>query len=196
MVANRTPLHPLTTEAGAVFIDEAGWLVPAQFGDALAEYEAARSGAVVFDRSHHGKIEALGKDAAVFLHNLSTNDIKTLPPGSGCEAFFCTTTAKVASYAHVYRLPLEGKRERLWLDLTPGLAEKTYRHLDRYLISEDVTLTDHTAALAQVHLAGPGAAGVLAAALPDAEGAWPVRLPHAVLRHHGALRRSARPARL
>jgi folate-binding protein YgfZ len=158
--------------AGATFTEDHGWLVPAHFGAPLAEYEASRQGAILFDRSHHGKIEATGNDAAVFLHNLSTNDVKGLAPGSGCEAFFCTTTAKVVFQALIYRLPPEGKRERLWLDVPPGLGEKTFRHLDRYIIGEDVTLTDHTAAWAQLHLVGPNAPTVLAAVLGEEPGTW------------------------
>src|ERR1700722_7504827 len=138
-MANPTPLHAETTAAGALFAEEAGWSVAAHFGNSLDEYENARQSAVLFDRSHAGKIEVVGKDSAVFLHNLSTNDVKTLAPGSGCEAFFCTPTAKVVSFAHIYRQPPRDKHEDLWLDLTPGLVEKTYRHLDHYLIGEDVT---------------------------------------------------------
>jgi folate-binding protein YgfZ len=171
-MATPTPLHPLTSAAGAVFAEDAGWLVPAHFGDPAGEYETARTAAAVFDQSGHGKIEAAGNDAAVFLHNLSTNDVKTLPPGAGCEAFFCTPTAKVVSHARIYRLPPAGKRETLWLDLTPGLGEKTGRHLDRHIIGEDVTLADHTTELAQVHLAGPGAAAVLAAVVGEEWGPW------------------------
>src|SRR4051812_23319628 len=125
---------------------------------ATGDYDAARAGAALFDVSARGKIEAAGADAAVFLHNLSTNDIKSLPPGHGCETFFCTATAKVVAYGRVWRSPPEGKRETLWLDLDPGLAAKAYQHLDRYLISEDVALTDHTEALVGLHLAGPRAA--------------------------------------
>jgi hemoglobin-like flavoprotein len=38
----------------------------------------ARSAAAVFDLSHHGKLHVTGADAATFLHNLCTNDIKNL----------------------------------------------------------------------------------------------------------------------
>jgi folate-binding protein YgfZ len=169
-MSKSTPLHAQHTNAS--FTEEAGWLVPAHFGDPAGEYETARTGAVVFDRSHHGKIEAAGNDALVFLHNLSTNNVKALSPGAGCEAFFCTPTAKVVSYGIIYRLPPAGKRETLWLDVPPGLDEKTFRHLDRYIIGEDLTLTDHTPALAQIHLAGPDAARVLCAALGEQPGAW------------------------
>ncbi len=136
------------------------------------EYESARTGAAVFDRSQHGKIEAAGKDALVFLHNLSTNNVKALAPGTGCEAFFCTPTAKVVSHGFIYRLPPADKRETVWLDVWPALADKTFRHLDRYIIGEDVTLTDRTQALGQLHLAGPDAARVLSAALGEEPGAW------------------------
>jgi folate-binding protein YgfZ len=169
-MAKETPLHAL--HKGAAFTDEAGWQVPAHFGDPAGEYETARSGAVVFDRSHHGKLEAAGNDALIFLHNLSTNNVKALAPGTGCEAFFCTPTAKVVSHGFIYHLSPAGKRAALCLDVWPGLDEKTFRHLDRYIIGEDVTLTDRTGALAQVHLAGPDAARVLSAALAEELGAW------------------------
>jgi folate-binding protein YgfZ len=128
----------------------------------MSDYTAARTHAALFDLSARGKIELAGNDAAVFLHNLTTNDVKGLAPGAGCEAFLCTATAKVVAHGHVWRCPPEGKREALWLDLDEGLAAKTYQHLDRYLISEDVTLTDRTAELAQFHLAGPAMSQVLA----------------------------------
>jgi glycine cleavage system aminomethyltransferase T len=169
-MSKETPLH--AQHGSAAFTEEAGWVVPGHFGDPAGEYATVRTGAVVFDRSHHGKIEAIGNDALVFLHNLSTNNVKALSPGTGCEAFFCTPTAKVVSHGYIYRLPPAGKRETLWLDVAPGLDEKTFRHLDRYIIGEDVTLTDRTPALAQVHLAGPDAARVLSAALGEEPGAW------------------------
>ncbi len=143
-------------------------------GYVLAEYEAARGSSALFDVSRRGKIEAEGNDAAVFLHNLSTNDVKGLSPGSGREVFFCTATAKVVAYGRIYRDAPEGKRERLWVDVGEGQGEKLFRHLDRHLISEDVALTDRTAELAQLHLAGPEAAGVLKALGPLPGGTPPI----------------------
>ena len=51
----RTPLHDLTSQAGAVFTEQAGWEVPAYFGDPQTEYRQARSGAVLFDTSSRGR---------------------------------------------------------------------------------------------------------------------------------------------
>jgi folate-binding protein YgfZ len=123
--------------------------------DLATEYSAAREQAVVFDQSPRGKIEVAGPDAVTFLQNLSTNDIKNLPPGAGCEAFFVTVKARVVAHAWIYRLP--SAESALWLDVDAARAAVVMTHLDRHLISEQVELTDHTGELAQLQLAGPRA---------------------------------------
>ncbi len=119
--------------------------------------EALKSTSAIFDFSNRGKIEVSGTEAAVFLHNLATNDIKNLPIGHGCETFFCNATARVLAHGWIWRLAPQGKRDTFWLDLDPGLSEKLYQHLDRHLISEDVTLTDQTSHFVQYHVVGPRA---------------------------------------
>jgi folate-binding protein YgfZ len=122
---------------------------------------------VVFDTSHHGKVELTGKDAQRFLHNLSSNDILNLAPGRGCEAFLLTLKAKVVAYLTCFHLVgLDGKSS-LWLDLAPGTAGQVIAHLDHYLISERVELTNHSKELAQLHVAGPQAEAVLKKAFTD-----------------------------
>ncbi len=161
-MAEVTPLHDATAQAGATFTEEGGWQVPADFGDRAAEYEHARTDAVVFDTSHRGKLTITGRDAFRFLHNLCTNDIVGLPAGGGCEAFLTNTHAKTIARALVYHAIDPDGAAALWLDLDPGHAERVYAHLDRYVISEQLELTDRTREFAQVHLAGPRAAEVLA----------------------------------
>jgi len=163
----QSPLHELTTEAGAVFRDDAGWQMPAHFGSAATEYDAALKTAAVFDVSHHGKVEVSGKDAPSFLHNLCTNDILNMPLGAGCEAFFCTAKAKVVAHVLIYHVLLPEDRHAFWLDVAPGQAEVLIKHLDRFIIAEQVELVDRTTGFVQLHLAGPKAAAVLARALAD-----------------------------
>jgi folate-binding protein YgfZ len=157
----RTPLYEQTSAAGAVFVEEAGFLVPAHFGDDAAEYDAAQASAVLVDQSPRGKIEVRGADAARFLHNLTTNDILHLPPGGGCEAFLTTAKAKVIAYLLIFRHAVPVDPPGFSLDIAPGAAEKVMQHLDRYLISEQVEFANHTTSFAQMHLAGPRAAGLL-----------------------------------
>jgi folate-binding protein YgfZ len=163
-MAEHTPLHELTAAAGAVFIEEAGYLVPGRFGDPAEEYHHARTGAALSDESHRGKVEVRGADAARFLHNLTTNDMVNLAPGRGCEAFLTTAKAKVIAYLRFFRQDAAS----FWLDVAPGAAERVIAHLDRYLISEQVEFVDHTKAFAQMHLAGPETPALLAPLLGGA----------------------------
>src|SRR5271154_3693523 len=101
---DRSPFTDATTAAGATFVDDAGWLMPAAYGDATAEYENTGARASVFDVSHNGKVEITGKEAPQFLHNLCTNEVVRLPVGSGCEAFLTNGNAKIAAYALIYRV--------------------------------------------------------------------------------------------
>jgi folate-binding protein YgfZ len=158
----------MTAAAGAVFADAAGWSLPAHYGDAAGEYRHSRAGCARFDISSRGKIEVAGKDAASFLHNLCTNDVAGMPLGAGCEAFFCNAKAKVFAHALIYHARRADGAATFWLDVAAGESDKLVKHLDRYLIAEQVELADRTSEFAQVHLAGPGATAVLSRALGDA----------------------------
>ena len=161
-----TPLYEAAARAGAVFVEDAGWEVPGHVQGANAEYAAAREGAALVDLSHQGKVEVTGADASTFLHNLCTNDVRNLADGAGCEVFFTTAKAKVVAHGFLFH---EGAT--FWLDLAPGTAEKVLRHLNHFLISEQVEFADRTRELAQVHLAGPRAQALL----QRAAGPWRVR---------------------
>ena len=101
-----------------------------------AQYDAASEAAAIFDRSHRVRIEAVGKDAESFLHNMLSADIKKLGPQSGTAATFLTTKGKLVSDMTVYR---DG--ERFLLELEALRAEFLIQGLSRYIISEDVTLS-------------------------------------------------------
>lgn len=162
-----TPLHDIAAKAGARFAEAAGFDLPADFGNPGAEYRAAETGAALFDTSHAAKLELTGPDAPQFLHNISTNDIKSLPLGGGCEAYFCDARARALFVAWVYHVRLADARNALWVETTPGRGEALLRHLDRFLIAEAVEMSDVTARFAQLHVAGPNAKAVLEAALGD-----------------------------
>lgn len=169
-MAERSPLDAVTAQDGAILAEEAGWLMPAHYGDAVAEYRAAREGVVLFDLSHRGKVEVFGPEAASFLHNLLSNDVKSLPYSQGRETFLLNAQARVVAWGLVYRLKvfedhlLAGGHDSCWLDLDPGTGEKTAKHLQHYLISEDAELADRTREKAHIHVAGPGADALLAGA--------------------------------
>ncbi len=125
----------------------------------LTEDQAARERAVVFDVSARGRIVVTGPEAALFLHNLCTNDTKNLAVDTGCEFFLCNAKARVLAHGWVYRLP--GEAGTFWLDVAEDLGPTVFQHLNRHWISEQIELIDRTAETAQFHLVGPEAGPLL-----------------------------------
>lgn len=101
------------------------------------------------DVSERGKLRLGGKDHCRLLHNLCTNDVQSLKPGSGLEAFFLDAKGKIVDFVKMYRL-----ENLVWLDTEPGRSAELAKHLDRYVIREDVEIRDETAAYSQFHLCG------------------------------------------
>ncbi|MBI1349062.1 hypothetical protein GC163_22550 [bacterium] len=123
--------------------------------------DAIQQTAAWFPLPGRTSIEVRGKDRATFLHNFCTNEIKKLQPGQGCEAFFCNAKGRVIGHGSIF-----ATNDALWIDSVPGQSQKLIAHLDRYLIREDVTLTDQTSAsLALCSVATPSA--VNPASRPD-----------------------------
>ncbi len=71
----RGPLHDLHVSAGAVLAIDAGWEMPARYGEAAAEVKSARESAVVCDVSHWGRIRVRGEGAMDLLRRLGGEEI-------------------------------------------------------------------------------------------------------------------------
>lgn len=138
-------------------VNDADNRVPRHFGDPAAEYSAASESVGLADLSHRGRLEITGKDRIRFVNNLCTNDVAKAADGTGCEAFFLDAKGRVIDYATLFILG-----DSLWLDLDPDRIGPFVKHLDRYIIREDVQLNDRSEETALLHVVGPRAAEVLA----------------------------------
>ena len=98
-------------------------------------------------------IDIVGPDAASFLHNLTTNDIKSMLPGDSRELFLTNHKARVLGHGVVSCLAAD--RFRLQTDKARG--EAVFKHLNHYLISEQAELADRTAEFAACLVLGDGA---------------------------------------
>jgi tRNA-modifying protein YgfZ len=121
-------------------------------------YDALREGAAWLDLSARGKIYVTGEDRARLLHSMTTNHVQQLTPGQGCYAFFLNAQGRIL--ADVYILC---QAERFLLDTEPETREFVYRHLDKYIIADDVALEDATERVATLAVEGPAAAAVMTA---------------------------------
>src|SRR3990172_1824085 len=121
------------------------------------EYEAAMEGALALDRSHLATVAARGRDREAFLPNMLTNDVRSLAPSTGIPAAFLTSKGKLVSDLLVFKSDdlflLQMERER---------AEPFRIALDRYIISEDVTLESRLDTEATFSVEGPKASALIA----------------------------------
>lgn len=108
------------------------------------------------DLSSRGKLVVTGGDRARLLHAMTTNHIQQLVPGTGCYAYFLSAQGRILADVNLLCRP-----DSLLLDTEPETREKVYRHLDQYIIADDVTLEDKTDEMATIALEGPEAARVL-----------------------------------
>ena len=134
--------------------------MPKRFNDPDHEYRAVRQQAGLIDCSVLGLLEVGGADRGTFLHNILTNDIKSLAPGSGCQAGLVTASAKLLA-----DLLVLADDERHWLLVQRSRAEVVLKTLERYLITEDVALRDHTQTSVLLALQGSTSIATLSRAL-------------------------------
>jgi folate-binding protein YgfZ len=127
------------------------------FGAAVEELAAARDGAVVAPLNDLGLIRASGADAADFLHNLLTNDIKSVTPGGARFAGLCTAKGRLLALFLIWR---DGNDFLLMLprDILPAILKK----LSMYVLRSKVKLTDATAERALIGYSAAAALPIVA----------------------------------
>jgi aminomethyltransferase len=77
-----TPLADLHRELGGRMVGFAGYAMPVQYpAGIIAEHQACRAGAALFDVSHMGQAELRGEGAAAALERVTPAEVQALKPG-------------------------------------------------------------------------------------------------------------------
>jgi folate-binding protein YgfZ len=141
------------------------------YGDVPAEYRAGCEGVALFDRTDRGSVDVVGPEAAVFLHRLLANSVRTLSVGEGNRNMLLSSRGKILA---VFELELGADGVRL--STSPGQAAQLVGALDMYLFAEKLRLIDRSEQSAPLELCGPNARALaeqlLGAQLPEAAHAW------------------------
>ncbi|MEQ8766168.1 MAG: glycine cleavage T C-terminal barrel domain-containing protein [Planctomycetota bacterium] len=138
-------------------LDEAG--IALDFGDVAAERRALAEGAGWLDWSDRAWLRVEGPDAARFLHNMTTNDVKALAVGGGCYTVFATKKGKMIADAMLLRTG----EETFELELEPRCLDSLSTMLGKYIALEKAELTDESAVSGALLIAGPKAEATLKA---------------------------------
>lgn len=102
--ARRTPLYEKHKAHHARIVDFAGWEMPIQYEGIVAEHNKVRQYAGLFDVSHMGRVEILGKGALTAIQHWITNDAARLSDGQSLYTPICYPSGGIVDDCLVYRL--------------------------------------------------------------------------------------------
>jgi aminomethyltransferase len=159
----KTPLDSLHRRLGARMVPFAGWSMPVQYAGTLAEHQAVRTTAGLFDVSHMGQLRLAGPGAAAALERLVPGDIQGLAPHRQRYTMFLNEAGGILDDIMVARHVSPGGHDRLELVVNAARAEADIAHLRLHL--DGLTVHEDRALLA---LQGPEAAAILGRLAPQA----------------------------
>jgi len=100
----KTVLHGVHAELGASFTDFSGWDMPIRYGSDLAEHNAVRTSAGLFDISHMGEIFISGPEASAYLDSKLINASSAIKIGKAKYSMLLNNSAGIIDDLIVYRL--------------------------------------------------------------------------------------------
>lgn len=154
---NQTPLRDLHIGLGASMTLFGGWEMPLRYKGEIAEHQAVRSYAGLFDLSHMGEFLVRGPEAAAFLQSLLTNDLTRLVPGRAQYTFLLNPQGGVIDDLIVYFL----EPELYLLVVNAANTQKDWAWLQEHKPTHGVELQNITEETVLIALSGPESPTIL-----------------------------------
>jgi aminomethyltransferase len=154
----QTPLNAVHRALGAKMVDFGGWDMPVQYpAGILAEHQAVRTQAGLFDVSHMGEIRVKGPQAMAFLDWLTPNAVTKLTLGQIHYTGFLTEQGTFVDDLLIHKL----SDTEFLLVVNASNADKDFAWVQEHASKWDVTVTNESDATAQVALQGPRSLEIL-----------------------------------
>jgi aminomethyltransferase len=138
----RTPLYSAHRRAGAKMVEFAGWEMPVQYEGVIAEHNAVRTKAGLFDVSHMGEVTVEGENAVEFCQAMSANDVGRIQVGQAQYNLLLNERGGVVDDVIFYRLEpnrflicvnaSNSDKDFEWLKDHAGAGVKVANVSDRY----------------------------------------------------------------
>ena len=154
-----TPLNDAHREAGARMVEFAGWDMPVQYTGVIDEHMAVRTRAGLFDVSHMGEVEVVGREALDFLQHVTCNDVSRLAPGRIQYSALTTPEGTFVDDLLVYK---RGEDDYL-LVINAGNTPKDVEWLKYHAKGFNLRLDDVSERWCQIALQGPRSQEILQA---------------------------------
>lgn len=154
----RTALNGLHRGLGARMVDFNGWEMPMEYSGILAEHNAVRTAAGLFDVSHMGEIQFRGHGALAAVQAVTMNDAAALEDGQAQYSALLTPEGTFVDDILVHRL---GANDYL-LVVNAGTRDKDYRYIRAEVGSyPGVHIADYSDYYTQLAIQGPQALSIL-----------------------------------
>ncbi len=157
----KTPLHEIHRESGAKMVPFGGWDMPVEYAGLIAEHQAVRRAAGLFDVSHMGEFELEGPGATAFLQRVTANNVAKLADGQAQYSALPMPSGCPVDDVIVYR---RGP-ERYLIVVNAANIAKDWEWLQSQGPS-GCTLEDQSDAFALIALQGPKAEAILQGLTP------------------------------
>ncbi len=133
-----------------------GCALPDDFGDAAAEFRFAKESVALIDKNHRAYLSFTGPDRVRYLNAILTNNIKDLAVGHGNVSLLLNPQGHILAEIETYAFA-----DKLFCVSYAMIRERLIEWLDKYIIMDDVTLTDETAGYGTLALEGPAGGAVV-----------------------------------
>jgi len=155
-VAIETPLAALHKDSGAALGTWFGCVLPDHWADPREEQEFARKSVALVDKNCLAYLSFTGPDRVRYLNAILTNNIKDLQVGQGNSSLLLNPQGHILAEVETYALP-----ESLFCLSYAMIRERLIEVIEKYIIMDDVTLTDETLRYGAMSIEGPKAADVV-----------------------------------
>jgi aminomethyltransferase len=159
----RTSLYSEHVALGARLVPFAGWEMPIQYKGIVAEHQAVRGRAGLFDVSHMGELRLRGEAASTTVNQLVTNDFARIEAGRAMYTCCCNLAGTILDDLIIYKYA----EDDVLIVCNASNRDKMSAHFATAAVgrAEFKDESDETALLA---LQGPRAFAVLERARVDA----------------------------
>jgi folate-binding protein YgfZ len=151
-----TPLLDVHRSAHAEVGEYFGTRLPSRFGEFAAEYSAARDAVALVDTNFRAFFDLSGPDARRYVNALLTSNVRDLKPGQGAVGLFLTPQGHILDEVETFVL-----NDSILAASHAMARERTFSTFDKFIIMDDVTLSDLTPSTGTLDLVGPRAAGLI-----------------------------------
>jgi aminomethyltransferase len=151
----RTPLFEAHQTLGAKLVDFAGWEMPVQYESVIAEHQAVRTAAGLFDVSHMGEVEFRGKGALETANDLISNDLARCADGQAVYAGLLNEEGGFVDDVVAYRF----SPEHILICVNAANRDKDFQWMSAH--ARGVAPLNRSDEFAQLALQGPKAAAIL-----------------------------------